>query len=87
MAARSLRRASLCGPKQARRAWLKREIAKTDRQLKLLEDHILAQRARIDELERTPADTATARAFLVTLQECREAHETYYVRLARDLAT
>jgi hypothetical protein len=52
MAARSLRRASLLGPKPARRVWLKREIAKTDAQLKLLEDHIRRQQERIEELER-----------------------------------
>jgi hypothetical protein len=55
-----------------------------DARLKLLEEHIRAQQERIKELERTGADTAAARDFLVTLQECGEAH-TYRLRLSRDL--
>ena len=87
MAARSLRRASLLGPKPARRVWLKREIVKIDAQLKLLEQHIRAQQERIEELERDGTETAAARDFLVTLQDCYEAHETYRLRLVRDLET
>jgi hypothetical protein len=85
MGAKSLRRGGLLGPKSARRIWLKREIAKIDAQLKLLEDHIRAQQQRIVELERVRADTAAARDFLVTLLDCQQAHDTYHQQLARDL--
>ena len=84
-AIKRLRRDSLLGPARARREWLQREIAKTDARLKLLEGHIRAQQERIEELERVGGETAAARDFLVTLQDCREAHETYRLRLARDL--
>jgi len=76
---------SLLGPRPARRVWLKREIAKTDVQLDLLEDHIRAQQERIEEFERAGGETAAARDFLVTLQDCQEAHQIYRLRLARDL--
>jgi hypothetical protein len=84
-ATKSVRRNSLLGPARVRREWLKREIAKTDAQLKLLEGHIRAQQERIKELERDGAETAAARDFLVTLQDCHDAHETYRLRLASDL--
>jgi len=84
-ATKRVRRDSLLGTARARREWLKREIAKTDAQLKLLEEHIRAQQERVKELERVGGETTAARDFLVTLQDCQEAHETYRLRLARDL--
>jgi hypothetical protein len=51
----------------------------------MLDEHIRAQQERIQELEEGGADLATARDFLVTLQDCQEAHETYRLRLTRDL--
>jgi hypothetical protein len=80
-----VRRDSLLGSARARREWLKREIAKTDAQLKLLEGHVRAQQERINDLERVGGETTAARDFLVTLRDCQEAHETYRLRLARDL--
>jgi hypothetical protein len=72
--------------RETRRDWLRREIGKADAQLRSIEDHLRGQHERIAELERDGAETADAVAFLATLQECEQAHETHRLNRIRKLA-
>lgn len=72
--------------REIRRDWLRREIGRADAQIRSIEEHVRAQHERIAELKRNGADTGDAVAFLATLQESEQAHETHRLELIRELA-